>query len=232
MQTHSVDKIQFTYTKSQRKTASLFVERDGCVHLIVPQYLDPKQIEMLIQEKKAWIFKSMAEWEDLNASRIDREYVSGEGFYYLGRTYRLSITENASDQLTLKDGYFTLSKEQLKNATKFFKNFYKEKGLQKITERVAYYKDKMGVSVKDIKVMELKNRWASCSSSGNINFHWKCIMAPLTIVDYIIVHELAHLIHKNHIEAFWNEIDKVIPDYRNRIEWLRQNGAMLDIGQT
>ena len=83
----------------------------------------------------------------------------------------------------------------------------------------------MGVQSKAVKVMELKNRWASCSPSGNVNFHWKCMMAPLTIIDYIVVHELAHLLHKNHTAAFWNTIDKILPDYQERKEWLRVQGA-------
>jgi predicted metal-dependent hydrolase len=77
--------------------------------------------------------------------------------------------------------------------------------------------------------MELKSHWASCSETGNINFHWKCMMAPLKVIDYIIIHELAHLIHKNHTDAFWNTVDKVLPDYQQRKEWLRKYGAMMDL---
>lgn len=230
MQTHSVDDVQFTYTLSHRKTASLFVERDGSVHLIAPDYLSIDRIELLVREKKNWIFRSLAEWQDVNAVRSSREYVSGEGFLYLGRTYRLRIAEDANNQLALKDGYFIISHSRLKQASQLFKAFYKEKGTIKLTERVAYYKEKMGVQINSIRLLELKNRWASCTADGNLNFHWKCVMAPLTIIDYIVVHELAHLIHKNHTDAFWNVVDKIIPDYRKRIEWLRVNGASLDIG--
>ena len=87
----------------------------------------------------------------------------------------------------------------------------------------------MGVKSKSIKIMDLKHRWASCTASGNLNFHWKCMMAPLTVIDYIVVHELAHLIHSNHSAAFWNEVDKVIPDFQERKCWLRDNGAGMDL---
>jgi predicted metal-dependent hydrolase len=83
----------------------------------------------------------------------------------------------------------------------------------------------MGVYPQDVRVMELKNRWASCTAGGRLNFHWKCMKALLSILDYIIVHEMAHLLKPNHSAAFWHEVDKVIPDYRERKEWLRVNGA-------
>jgi len=77
--------------------------------------------------------------------------------------------------------------------------------------------------------MELQNRWGSCNEKKNINFHWKSIMTPLTIIDYIIAHELTHLIHPNHSEAFWFELDKVMPDYHQRKSWLKVHGAGMDL---
>lgn len=88
----------------------------------------------------------------------------------------------------------------------------------------------MGVETGQIRVMELHHRWASCSvATGDLNFHWKCLMAPLSILDYIIVHELAHLKYNNHSDAFWNEVDKIMPDHRERKAWLRVNGAGMDL---
>ncbi len=87
----------------------------------------------------------------------------------------------------------------------------------------------MDLTPNGIRVIDLKNRWASCTPEGKLNFHWKCMMSPATILDYIVVHELAHLIHPNHSAAFWNEVDKVLPDYGERKEWLRVHGAGMDL---
>ena len=88
----------------------------------------------------------------------------------------------------------------------------------------------MGVEVGQIRVMDLQHRWASCSTTtSDLNFHWKCLMGPLSILDYIIVHEMAHLKFDNHSDAFWNEVDKIMPDYRERKSWLRFNGAGMDL---
>jgi len=220
--------IEYTLTRSKRKTASIYVERDGQVSVIVPEDLSNKQVQELIETKRKWIYKNLAEWRDLNAAKVHREYVNGEGFLYLGRTYRLKLVEEQPVPLMLKDGYFCLRTNGV-SADTVFKTFYREKGKRRIGERVAYYQAKMGVQAKAIKIIDLKNRWASCSPGGNLNFHWKCMMAPPTVIDYIVVHELAHLIRPNHTRAFWNEVDKVMPDHHERKEWLRVNGAGMDL---
>ncbi|MEQ9408457.1 MAG: DUF45 domain-containing protein [Fuerstiella sp.] len=156
---------------------------------------------------------------------------NGEGFLYLGRTYRLKLVDQQDEPLMLKNGYFCLMSNNgsALDADSAFKEFYRAKGKDRIPDRVAFFERRMGVESKSITVMELKNRWASCTPGGKLNFHWKCMMAPPTVLDYIVVHELAHLIHANHTEAFWNEVDKVLPDYDDRKEWLRIHGAGMDL---
>ena len=131
----------------------------------------------------------------------------------------------------LKDGYFCLraNNGSIPDADAAFKEFYRAKGAARIPPRVAYFQAKMDVEPRSIKVIDLKHRWASCTPGGNLNFHWKCMMAPLTVIDYIVVHELAHLIYSNHTAAFWNQVDKVMPDFQERKEWLRDNGAGMDL---
>ncbi len=110
-----------------------------------------------------------------------------------------------------------------------FRDFYQDKGLSRLRARVAYLAPKVGVAPKDVEVRELGHRWAACSPLGRLAFHWKGIMAPQTIIDYIVVHELCHFHQADHTDAFWNEVDKVMPDFWERKEWLRNNGAGLDV---
>ena len=223
--------IKYTLTRSKRKTASIYIERNGRVSVIVPKTLTTKEVEELIERKRKWIYTSLAEWHDMNATKVKREFVNGEGFLYLGRSYRLKRVREQETPLLLKDGYFCLRTGNISRraANVAFREFYRDKGKQRIPDRVAYFADRMGVSIEGIKVIDLKNHWASCSPSGFLNFHWKCMMAPLTILDYIIVHELAHLIHANHTMTFWNEVDKILQDYGERKEWLKVNGAGMDL---
>jgi predicted metal-dependent hydrolase len=223
--------IEYSLMRNRRKTASIYIERDGSISVLVPENLTDRQVEDLLEGKRKWIYSGIAEWQDLNAQKVHRDYVNGEGYLYLGRSYRLKLVADLGEPLMLRDGYFCLRAKDgsVAEADAAFKAFYKEKGAIRIPPRVDYFKEKLGVEPKAIKVIDLKHRWASCTPSGNLNFHWKCMMAPLTIIDYIVVHELAHLIHPNHTQGFWNEVDKVMPDFQDRKEWLRMNGAGMDL---
>ena len=196
----------------------------------MPDWLNVQQIEELIESKRKWIYTNLAEWEDLNATRVNREFINGEGFLYLGRSYRLQLVDDQDVDIKLKDGYFCVrSGEDGIGSAEVFKEFYRQKGRERIPERVALYEAPLGVSADSIRVQELQNRWGSCTPQGGLCFHWKSMMAPLSVLDYIVVHELSHLKHPNHTAEFWNEIDKVMPDYHDKKEWLRVNGAGMDL---
>jgi predicted metal-dependent hydrolase len=122
-----------------------------------------------------------------------------------------------------------VSKEGEPAARKAFRDFYIAKGRQIFTERVQSLAPLVGVEPGEVAVKELGYHWASCGAGSALNFHWKTLMAPQTVIDYIVVHELCHLRHRDHSDAFWNEVDKVLPQYRERKEWLRVNGAALDL---
>ncbi len=222
--------IQYNLQRSDRKTASIYIERDGEVSLFVPRWLDDRQIEELIESKRQWIYTNLAEWEDLNATRVDRQFVNGEGFLYLGSSYRLKIVAEQDVPVKLHNGYFCLrASDDGVGDSEVFKGFYRQKGRERLPERVSVYENSMGVSATSIRIQDLQNRWGSCTPQGGLCFHWKSMMAPLSVLDYIVVHELAHLKHANHSAEFWNEVDKTMPDYRERKEWLRINGAGMDL---
>ena len=218
----------------KRKTTDITIERDGSVTVRSPLRLTPEQIDAVVESKRLWIYRNLAEWQELNASRVVREWVNGETFLYLGRAYRLALVAEQSYSLRLKAGRFyldrrTIEREGKAGAQKAFKAYFIAKGQQKFSERVDYFAPKVGVRVTGIKIKDLGYRWGSCGTKGVLNFHWACMMAPLKVVDYVVVHELCHLHHRNHSNAFWNEVDKVMPDYAERKEWLRKNGASLTL---
>jgi len=221
--------IEFELKKSPRKTTSIYVERDGSISILAPEPYDMAEIEQILETKRSWIYKNLAEWEDLNRTRVEREFVNGEGFPYLGSTYRLQIVDNASVDLSLKNGYFILNRSALPGARSKFIEFYKEKAKQRLPAQVSLYAEKMGLEPSGIRVQELKNRWASCSADGMLNFHWRCMMAPLSALEYIVVHELAHLKYPNHTNEFWVTVEKVLSNYSQAKGWLRLYGAGLEL---
>ncbi len=226
--------IEYGVIRSRRKTADIIVERDGSVLVRAPEDLSDRRIRDIVESKRYWIYKTLAAWRDLNASRVFREYRNGEGFLYLGRSYRLSLVIDQDAPLQLKDGRFRLRRDivesgDLGSARIAFRGYYTTRGQDRIAQRVRYYAPKVGVSPRSVDVRDLGHRWASCSPKGDLAFHWKCMMAPQSIIDYIVVHELCHMHQPDHTDAFWNEIDKVMPAYRERKEWLRKRGAGLDV---
>ncbi len=219
---------------SPRKTTDIVIERNGVVTVRPPASYTPEQVDSVVESKRMWIYRNLAEWRDLNASTVVREWVNGESFLYLGRAYRLSLVSAQECTLQLKEGRFCLSREVIEQggtaaARQAFEDYFTDKGLQRFGERVGFFATKVGVQVGGVRVKEMGYRWASCGRSGVLNFHWKCMMAPPKIVDYIVAHELCHFHHRDHTDAFWNEVDKVMPDYRERKEWLRRYGASLDV---
>ena len=235
MTIRQVNDIEYQLLRSgKRKTADIIIERNGHVSVRAPEHFSEAQINSIVEKKRLWIYRNLAEWRDLNATRVVREWVNGEGFLYLGASYRLLLVQDQDEPLKLKDGRFCLQRDIVETggeekAKQVFERFYIEKGLARIKRRVAYFAPKVGVIPSFIEVKDIGFRWGACTSDGRLSFHWKCMMAVPKVIDYIIVHELCHLHHRDHTNAFWNEVDKVIPDYLERKEWLRINGASMDI---
>lgn len=226
--------IEFTLVRSDRKTADIVIERSGDVVVRAPAGIDDQRVRDAVADRALWVHRSLAEWEDLNSSRRHRPLVQGQGFAYLGRSYRLKFVAGEEVPLRLKNGRWELSEAFFARggapaARKAFRDFYIVKGLQIFTERVRCLAPLVGVEPGEVVVKELGYHWASCGVGGALNFHWKTLMAPQTVIDYVVVHELCHLRHRDHSDAFWNEVDKVLPRYRERKEWLKVNGASLDV---
>ncbi len=229
-----VGDIEVTLIRSDRKTADIVIERSGDIIVRAPAEIGDNKIRETLADRELWVHRSLAEWAELNASRTRRPLVQGQGFAYLGRSYRLKFVAHSDVALRLKDGRWELSESfftERGEATvrKAFRDFYIAKGKQIFAERVAHFAPLVGVAPSSIDVKELGFYWASCGKTGALNFNWKTVMAPQTVIDYITVHELCHLRHRDHSDAFWNEVDKVLPGFRERKHWLRRHGAALDL---
>ncbi len=229
--TRSYLNVEYSLIRSRRKTACIIIGHDGRVTLRVPMHFKIESVEQFIASKRAWIDKHLSALRSVHTTRVKREYVNGEGFLFLGRTYPLKIVEGQVQPLVLEDGHFCLRSDLVPSTgpspEEAFKDFYRRKVLTKIPERVTYYQDRINVKPGKIQVTEAKYRWASCSAKGNLRFHWKCMMAPPAIIDYLVVHELVHLLHHNHSTAFWSEVERILPNYRERDQWLKTQGVWL-----
>lgn len=164
------------------------------------------------------------------------EYVGGDAFAYLGKNYRLKVTRGEPEGVKLKGGRFLLAvppKLQGDAQSAYVKDqlarWYRKHALQRLQQKAARYAPLLQVAPNSINVKYFKARWGSCSVHGDITFKWRIIMAPHRIVDYVVVHELAHLIHHDHPPRFWKAVEAVFPDYRECRAWLKVNWAGLTL---
>jgi len=225
-----LENLDITIEKTdRRKTVSIFIERNGSVKVLAPITASDEKVEAAVKSKEYQIFSKIAKWKELNQGKVNREFVNGQSFLYLGRNYRLKLTEKQDVPLKIGGGFFHFDKKYLSKADKVFKDFYRDKAEKKIQERLKLVAPKFTHMPTSIKVLELQNRWASWTPKNGLNFHWKCIMAPVSVLDYIIVHEMVHLKFPNHSTEFWNELDKKMPDYREYENWLKRNGVKMSL---
>lgn len=214
--------------RTKRKTISLQITENATLIVKAPFNTDDKTIEKVIVNKKEWIEKNLKKINARNYKFKPKEFVNGEGFLYLGKYYKLTIVEEQDVPLKF-DNRFYLSKNALSNAKEVFIHWYKKEAHKKISERVEYYAKKTGFKYNKINITNAQKRWASCSFNNNLNFSWRLIMAPLSIIDYVVVHELCHTVEKKHSKKFWDKIKVILPDYKKRDDWLKEYGHLLKI---
>ena len=213
--------------RSKRRTIALVISPDATLTVRAPFYLPISFIEEFIEKKSSWILRKISELEKRPTVK-GKEYVSGEGFLYLGKTYRLRYIEDHANELVFKDA-FLISKVHRKETKELFISWYKKEAEKKISERVAWYSERSGLKYKSINISNAQKRWGSCSTTGNLNFSWRLIMAPLSVIDYVVVHELVHLTEKNHSRQFWNKVKILFPGYQRHKKWLQENGHLLNV---
>lgn len=222
-----------------KKDVSIIVEWMEDIRLIVPTGIKNEQIEEVIRKKAPTIFQKMKEVNEIIDPPLPKEFVSGEKFSYLGRNYRLKVYRKEDlkkSQLNFVRGKFIASvpdgideTEKRRQLLGLFKTWYLEHGIAKVKSRLQLYCAKMGVSPNDVQLKEQRMRWGTCTPEGNIYLNWRIIMSPMSIVDYVLVHELAHLKYMNHSNDYWNFVRSILPDYEQRKEWLRVNGPTLTL---
>lgn len=214
--------------RSRRKTVALEVREDASLIVRAPYFTSGASIRRLVDRKRRWISQKQELVRSRNRKKPKREFVDGEGFWYLGRPYNLQIVERQDHPLVLKSS-FLLSKRSAHRAKDVFIRWYKEQAERKISERAVLYASRAGLRYKKINITSAQKRWGSCGANGSINFSWRLIMAPLEVIDYVVVHELAHLKEKGHPKRFWQAVSTLLPGYERQKEWLKENGHGLSI---
>jgi predicted metal-dependent hydrolase len=232
--------------RSRRKTIALIIQADGSLVVRAPQRVTTRQITEIVDQKAEWI-RSRQEQVQTRPKPEEHQFASGEKFWYLGSACPLLVTQGRQNRLEFSGGAFRLSvippshlhltdgKEEKRRRTLgeiLFTAWYRRQARQVLEERVSLLAERYGFNYRQVKITSARTRWGSCSGRGTLSFPWRLVMAPLAVIDYVVVHELVHTVVRGHGGDFWARVQALAPDYQQHVSWLKENGAMLEIGSS
>lgn len=211
----------------RRRSIRLTVERDATVTAIIPPATDEANLAKVITAKRPWLYAKLRDRAALGEPRPPREYVTGEGFPYLGRSYRLLIVDEAPRPVRLNRGRLELRRDGAEDAPCQLTRWYRQAGEPWLRRRIAPWAARMDVEITALRVLPLGYRWGSCTRDGKVNIHWATMQLPPNLVNYVLVHELAHLRRPDHGPEFWHLVERAMPDHSTRRDRLRRLGPNL-----
>ncbi len=200
--------MDFEYTvkrSKKRKKLTITVERDQSVIVHAPEGITEDEIHEIVMSKKRWVQEKISHPQKYREipHAPGKEMVNGESILYLGQLYQIEFISSDSREIQLTQTL--LIPECLgTESTKALKNWYLDRAKEKIIPRAKEYAKKFGVEAAEIKIVDNRYRWGSCTLKDNVTINWRLIKAPMYVIDYVVVHELAHLIEANHTPRFWN----------------------------
>ncbi|MCK5029973.1 MAG: M48 family metallopeptidase [Thermoplasmatales archaeon] len=227
--------LKFT---NRQKTIGLQIDLHDGLSVYAPKHLPINEVERNLHKKSKWIIKNIDKISEIKINLSQKEFLAGEKFLLRGRNYKLKVKrkENAKPNLTFYKGTFTaimpnnISDDGYRIVLRpLFLKIYHKKSQEIIKERAEKYEKYFDKKPEKIRIKELKNKWGTCTGKNNISLNWRLVFAKTSIIDYVVVHELCHLKHKNHSNKFWKEVEKIIPNYKESKEWLRIHADTLNI---
>ena len=216
----------------RKRSASIYLDGER-IKVRVPKSLSDSRVRELIEKKSPWIKRKLKE-AVLAAPPKPKEFVSGETFSYLGRNYRLKVLFGDTPSLKLKGGYLEANisgpyETQEEEIRSLLVDWYWRHAQQRLEEKTHRYAKVLQVEPCSVSVKDYKSRWGSCSVKGDVCYNWRIVIAPHRIVDYVVVHELCHLLEHNHSAIYWRHVERTIPDFQKCRKWLKQNSERLRI---
>lgn len=219
--------IKYQIKYSSRKTISIIVERDRSVVVRAPLNTSEEVIEREVRKRRRLLQEKIEHNQKYPFQKPAKEFVSGETLLYLGKHYKLYVTENSKEGISF-DNKFFIGKTNQQEANRFFREWYIKSATEIIVPKAKEIAKQLGVVYNKINVLDLKYRWGSCTPKDNIHFNWRIIKAPMTVIEYIIVHELTHLLEANHTSEFWNRVAVLQPEFTKAKDWLKHYGGELE----
>lgn len=219
-----MSEIPYEIIRSNRKTLALTIDSEARLVVRAPMQLDEDVIRDFIKKKSRWITDKQQQVSDYATKQSAFVLDDGENVLYLGESF--AVLRKAVQEVMI-EGNFLLVPEDM--TLEGFAGWLKAQGETVINDRVDYYANLMGVKYTSVKMSEAKRRWGSCGAGNTLNFAWRLVMCPQSIIDYVVVHELSHITYKDHSAKFWTRVATVMPNYKEAQDWLRLNRRLMEV---
>jgi predicted metal-dependent hydrolase len=207
---------------SKRSTITLQITPDGKIIVHAPFFMPKFFIHRLIAQKDAWIKKKL---EKVKKHGEKKQFIDRKSFLYLVKSLALQLVDRT--EITIKDDILFFPKVLVFRIQKEMENWYMRQAKEIIIRRIHFHAEKMKMQYRNIFFSDTSSKWGTCFPDNSLQFSWRLVMAPLIIIDYVVIHELVHTVEKNHSRSFWNKVRFFSPAYKQHRKWLNINGHLL-----
>jgi predicted metal-dependent hydrolase len=219
--------VEYSIVYSDRKTIRISVERDRSVIVRAPKNVSEDRIRQIVLSKVRWIKDKINAEQKYPANEVTKDFVSGESLLFLGKPYQINLVDN-QEQDIIFDSKFLIRKNSAENINRLLREWYFETAKEIIIPKATNLAKTIGVSFRKIDIRNLEYRWGSCTPTNNIHFNWRLVKAPMIVIEYVIVHELTHLLERNHSADFWRRVRTAYPLSSTARSWLKTHGHNLE----
>lgn len=224
-----MDLVYTIKRSTKRRKLTISVERDSSVVVHAPEAMSDEKIRQAVESKRQWIYEKIGHPQKYQKlpHAPGKELVSGESALYLGRSYRIEVVADGAGEIQFTQRFLIPASHAMRRKGAM-REWYLARANEKILPRVERHAHELGVEFKRARIVDNRYRWGSCTIHDNVTFNWRLIKAPTFVIDYVIMHELAHLIEANHTPRFWNVVRTHVPKMEKARAWLSDNGRMLE----
>ncbi|MCM3620352.1 M48 family metallopeptidase [Sutcliffiella horikoshii] len=223
--TYSGETIHFEIKYKNRKSIAIHMDVYGNVKIQAPKGTQDEKVIQLLEEKWELIQEKSKEMKDRLLGQQEKEYSQEERILYLGTTYPVKVYQDSTieqDYVEFDEKHINVYVKQVEDGKirQALKRFYYQQCKAIVEKSVRSYQSNFKVKPRSIRISDSKTTWGTCDSEFQLTFNWKLAMAPMKVIDYVVVHEMCHMVHLNHDRSFWRLVGKISPDYKEQENWL------------
>ncbi|PAE11299.1 zinc protease [Niallia circulans] len=225
LHTYLGETIRYEIKYKNRTSIGITLDGYGNIEILAPKKTSDDYVHQVLEQNWNQIQTRIKEMQTRMASPQEKVYENKERFLYLGNSYPIDIIQDITvvqEQVKFEvDKLCIYIKEyDKKQIKKLLKRYYYQRSKSLVEERVSFYQSNFKTKPRSIRITDSKTNWGTCDSNFQLTFNWRLAMAPLEVIDYVVIHEMCHMVHLNHDRSFWRLVGKLMPDYKEKEKWL------------